>query len=447
MPMVWLLHVFLPTHGISVAGAFSFPLFFFFFYSSSHLLLPSASGFCWILRDQKQDILYSLSPGTSVTPAMAKEVIGLVNMYRITGDDWDLWGDVAAHFAVTRDIAAANMIGSEGLLGKSWPNLDMLPLGWLTDPGSNQGPHRKSNLNQDEQRTQMTLWAIAKSPLMIGGDLRKHDVTTYNLLTNPTLLEMNSFSSNNKEFPYATVSTESKASTSRLRYPKGVNMSETQALSLTSCKDPDANNWSVEHLDQDLEQICWKENLASNVRKPLCLYKRRPLLASDEEIIFRQQYEGKIHLSLNDGMEFCLDASPQRKLGAKDFKRGSFSPCSLDANQMWELKNNGTVINSYSGLCAVVKSVIAKADTGRIRAWIATGRTGEVYLAFFNLKPYQVKISTYLSDIAEALHSRKLNPCKSISEIWSGKDFEITQSLISADVRSHGTALFVLNCS
>jgi len=34
-----------------------------------------------------------------------------------------------------RDFAAANMIGSTGLKGKSWPDLDMLPLGWLTDPG------------------------------------------------------------------------------------------------------------------------------------------------------------------------------------------------------------------------------------------------------------------------------------------------------------------------
>jgi hypothetical protein len=29
------------------------------------------------------------------------------------------------------------MIGAKGLLGKSWPDLDMLPLGWLTDPGYN----------------------------------------------------------------------------------------------------------------------------------------------------------------------------------------------------------------------------------------------------------------------------------------------------------------------
>ena len=55
-----------------------------------------------VLKQLDRPILYSLSPGTSVTPAMAADVSGLVNMYRITGDDWDTWGDVAAHFDVTR---------------------------------------------------------------------------------------------------------------------------------------------------------------------------------------------------------------------------------------------------------------------------------------------------------------------------------------------------------
>ena len=34
-----------------------------------------------------------------------------------------------------RDFAAANMIGANGLKGKSWLDLDMLPLGWLTVAG------------------------------------------------------------------------------------------------------------------------------------------------------------------------------------------------------------------------------------------------------------------------------------------------------------------------
>ncbi|KAF5746544.1 hypothetical protein HS088_TW06G00715 [Tripterygium wilfordii] len=158
-----------------------------------------------ILRIRRQDILYSVSPGTSVTPAMAKNVTELVDMYRISGNVWDLSGDVAAAFDVARNFAAANMIGSEGLRGKSWADLDMLPLGWLGYPGSQQGPYRNSNLNPDGQRSQMTLWAITKSPLMFGGDVRNLDDATHNLLTNPMLLEMNSFSTNNKEFPYATV--------------------------------------------------------------------------------------------------------------------------------------------------------------------------------------------------------------------------------------------------
>lgn len=45
----------------------------------------------------------------------------------------------------------------------------------------------------------MTLWAMAKSPLMFGGDVRKLDETTYYLITNPMVLEINTFSSNNKE--------------------------------------------------------------------------------------------------------------------------------------------------------------------------------------------------------------------------------------------------------
>jgi hypothetical protein len=49
-------------------------------------------------------MLYSLSPGTSASPTIAKDISGLVNMYRVTGDDWDTWGDVAAHFDVARWI-------------------------------------------------------------------------------------------------------------------------------------------------------------------------------------------------------------------------------------------------------------------------------------------------------------------------------------------------------
>lgn len=152
-----------------------------------------------VLNGLKRPIVYSLSPGTNAKPTMAKDISGLVNMYRVTGDDWDDWNDVSAHFNVARDFSAAKLVGVKGLKGKLWPDLDMLPLGWLTDAGSNLGPHRNCRLNLDEQRTQVTLWSMVRSPFIFGGDMRKIDDTTFNLLTNPTLLEINWFSSNNME--------------------------------------------------------------------------------------------------------------------------------------------------------------------------------------------------------------------------------------------------------
>lgn len=46
---------------------------------------------------------------------------------------------------------------------------------------------------------QITLWAISKSPLFSGGDLRYLDARTLDLLTNSVLLDMNARSTRNQE--------------------------------------------------------------------------------------------------------------------------------------------------------------------------------------------------------------------------------------------------------
>ncbi|XP_004502389.1 uncharacterized protein [Cicer arietinum] len=400
-----------------------------------------------VLRELDRAIVYSLSPGTSVTPAMAKDVSGLVNLYRITGDDWDTWGDVKAHFDVSRDFATANMIGAKSLMGNSWPDLDMLPFGWLTDPGSNEGPHRYSNLHLEEKKTQMTLWAMAKSPLMYGGDVRKIDPTTYDLITNPIILEINSFSTNNMEFPYiSSLNSEDQDSGRQMRRSyREIKTSYTHSLSLTSCTESNANGWTSESLNQNLERICWKRNFGYKHLAPLCLHKRELNFISDEENVYQDYHQGKYHLVAVDRIKFCLDASPKRKLTSKEFERGTFSPCRWDSNQMWQLNLNGTLVNSYSGLCATVKPVKATINSAGFRSWVATGRTGEIYVAFFNLSDQKAVISAQTSDIAKVFLGRDLSACKG-SEVWSGSDIEITQGTLSAEVEMHGTALFVLNC-
>ncbi|CAI0390281.1 unnamed protein product [Linum tenue] len=141
-----------------------------------------------LLKKFDRPILYSLSPGTSVTPTMAKELKGLANMYRVTGDDWDSWGDVASHFDVARDFAKAEMVPGEGLLGSSWPDLDMLPLGWLTDAGANQGPHRQCNLTLDEQRTQVDVRTSGVRSWIATGRQGEIYVAFFNLNVEKTLI-------------------------------------------------------------------------------------------------------------------------------------------------------------------------------------------------------------------------------------------------------------------
>jgi hypothetical protein len=74
----------------------------------------------------------------------------------------------------------------------AWPDADMLPLGRLA-----QGT-RDTKFTPDEQQTLMTLWCIARSPLIMGGDLRYLDEPTLALLTNPEVLAVNQRSVGNR---------------------------------------------------------------------------------------------------------------------------------------------------------------------------------------------------------------------------------------------------------
>ena len=61
---------------------------------------------------------------------------------------------------------------------------------------------RMSYLNLDEQRTLVTLWSIARSPLIMGGDLLQSPKETIALLTNQDILEMNSHAKHARQLYY-----------------------------------------------------------------------------------------------------------------------------------------------------------------------------------------------------------------------------------------------------
>ncbi|MCU1315459.1 MAG: melibiase family [Candidatus Acidoferrum typicum] len=87
-----------------------------------------------------------------------------------------------------------------------WPDADMLPIGRL-EPAAGWGKPRATRLTQDEQRTQLTLWSIFRSPLMMGGNLTLCDDWTKSLLTNGEVLAVDQLSTGN----HAVLMTEKAA--------------------------------------------------------------------------------------------------------------------------------------------------------------------------------------------------------------------------------------------
>jgi hypothetical protein len=127
-------------------------------------------------------IVLSLSPGTGDADKAA--FIGkYAQMWRISDDFWDRWVDLKRQFP---NFTKWNPYVNAG----NWPDGDMLPLGHI-GIRAERGDPRMSLLTHDEQRTLMTLWSIARSPLMFGGNLPDNDQWTLDLITNDEVLAVN----------------------------------------------------------------------------------------------------------------------------------------------------------------------------------------------------------------------------------------------------------------
>jgi alpha-galactosidase len=129
-------------------------------------------------------MLLSTSPGETPV-AEGAHVAQHANLWRISDDFWDEWRLLRDQFERLRKWAP--FIGPG-----HWPDADMLPLGKVRFG-------KPVKFTRDEQFTLMTLWSIARSPLLMGGDLTQLDDFTLSLLTNDEVLAVNQNSSGNKQ--------------------------------------------------------------------------------------------------------------------------------------------------------------------------------------------------------------------------------------------------------
>lgn len=149
------------------------------------------------IKKSGRAMVLSLSPGPTALDN-AGEVAKYAEMWRISDDFWDRWGPWPGHdwsqslyqqFAATAKWAPQVRPGS-------WPDADMLPLGHV-GPHPGDGEVRETRFTRDEQRTMMTLWAVFRSPLIMGGDLLSMDSWTTSLLTNPEVIAVDQHSREN----------------------------------------------------------------------------------------------------------------------------------------------------------------------------------------------------------------------------------------------------------
>ena len=149
------------------------------------------------------DIVLSLSPGKAKI-ADAQTLTKTSEMWRVSNDFWDHWKYVVPTFQLLKDWTPYRGYGN-------WPDADMLPFGKLRKNGGDEWVASRLNatpesiideysrLTPDEMYTVMTLWSIAKSPLMLGGYLPENCELTNKLITNKEVIQINQQSQNNKE--------------------------------------------------------------------------------------------------------------------------------------------------------------------------------------------------------------------------------------------------------
>ncbi|WP_227589938.1 glycoside hydrolase family 27 protein [Demequina pelophila] len=138
-----------------------------------------------------REMVLSLSPGTLLSTAHLDHLRANAQMWRISDDLWDRWEDVHAQFARLARWAPFQQPGG-------WADADMLPLGRI-GIRAERGEPRDSRLSADEQCTLLTLWAMGRSPFMLGGDLPTTNEDTMTRLSNPHLAEVLGHTEANRE--------------------------------------------------------------------------------------------------------------------------------------------------------------------------------------------------------------------------------------------------------
>jgi alpha-galactosidase len=161
-------------------------------YKAAEIHMMSAA-----LKRSGRPIVLSLSPGPTPLDE-ADDVRKYAQLWRISDDMWDVWsksGTEGFPQSITGQMTLLANWAPHVAPGH-WPDADMLPIGYL-GPRPGWGEARQSRFTADETRSLLTLWCIARSPLILGANLTRIDGATEALLTNREALAVDQHSTGN----------------------------------------------------------------------------------------------------------------------------------------------------------------------------------------------------------------------------------------------------------
>lgn len=358
-------------------------------------------------------ILLSLSPGDTPLDA-GKHPQEHANMWRISGDFWDRWNSLLAMFIRLHNWTELKCQGS-------WPDADMLPFG-VIEGG------RPTKFTKDEQRTCMTLWCIARSPLMLGADLTKMDDWTMSLLTNREVLEMNQKSINNRQLfrDGNLVAWVADVPGSKDKYLAFFN-AESAGINLENTKDAAASSGKI---GKDGKKRV-KLNADIKGSKKLGLY------VSDGGDGISYDHAAWLNPTLKGAKgELKLTSIPWKKASA-----GWGNPQINATTDGTKIDGIGThsaslivwdLPGGYDSFSADVELVDGCNDRGNAEFFVLTDS------ALSKEIPDELEVSVNLSDLG-------FKSAVKVRDIWEGEDLGVFKGKFSRMLRSHACGLYRLS--
>jgi alpha-galactosidase len=125
-------------------------------------------------------IVFSTSPGPT-SPSHAADISQKANMWRVSGDFWDVWKKLDTQFDI---LGTWQGVGGPG----HYPDADMIPFGHISIRNWTNAKDHYTRFTHDEQLMLMSLWSLNSSPLMLGMNLPEDDAFTTSMLTNDEVL-------------------------------------------------------------------------------------------------------------------------------------------------------------------------------------------------------------------------------------------------------------------